>query len=906
MHFPTRFGSIGLVLVMTACAGAGDGPSAPAPQGEGGEASESPFEAWDDVLKDTRAIDGFFTTHLKRDNTLYFEIPAERLEDDFGMVMHYSRGVGVYNAHDGLPLSAMQLMHFRRDGDKVYLIHRNPRFTADEGSPMRASLDDNVGHSVTAAFDIASENDSTGALLIDATPFIVSDYAEIGSSLKNYHGNTPVSLDGGRSHVSGVMGFPENVEIDAALTFSASESPGASAAGVSDYRSIPIGVRYSIISLPEEPMARRPADDRVGNFLNAQRDFSRQTDETQYVRYVNRWRLEKQDPSSELSEPIEPIVYYIDRSVPEEYRQYVREGIEAWNKAFEAAGFRNAIVAEDPPENDTTWSAEDARYSTVRWTAAHQMGYAIGPSQTDPRTGEILNADVLISSTFVNGWASEYSEMVGPEALFARMNGAETLREQLPGHLADRICLAEMGRAHQLGFQHAMLAGLGVIDGTEPMPEEYLGNAIRDLIMHEIGHTLGLRHNFKGSSAIPYERLNDQRFTRENGLTLSVMDYAPTNISPDTALQGDYVNMEVGSYDVWAIKYAYSPIYEQPADGPFAMAGTPLGDDPEAELAALQKIAGQAADPLHAYNSDEDTHLGPMAVDPLSNTWDLSSDPIRWAAERAELVERVRPTLEDRLIDEGDGYQRMRNAVAGLTFERLGALQPVSKVVGGLYFARDHKGDPDGRLPFTPVSAERQRQAVQFMVDQAFAPDAFEFEADVLNKMAPNRYSDWGNSTFFSPIDFPIHGMVGGMQATILGALLHNGRLARMIDNEVRMPNGAEAYTVAELFSTLTDAIWLEITPPRAPGSIDSFRRNLQRTHLQEMIDILHDIRTPGTPPAPEDARSLARLELNDISDRLQRALRSGSLDRTTRAHLMESQARIARALDASLMLSTD
>lgn len=541
------------------------------------------------------------------------------------------------------------------------------------------------------------------------------------------------------------------------------------------------------------------------------------------------------------------------------------------------------------------------------------MGYAIGPSQTDPRTGEILNADVLISSTFVTGWGNEYEEMVGPNGLMQRYMEAQQLMEQLPSHLAGRMCLAEMGKTHQFGLQHTMLAGMGLIDGTRPMPEKYLGDALRDLIMHEVGHTLGLRHNFKGSSAIPYDQLNDEAFTQEHGLTLSVMDYAGTNVALDPKAQGHYVNMEIGSYDVWAIQYAYQPILVTdekgssfgPAESP---ASTRPASTPEEELPALRKIAEQAADPMHAYNTDEDTHRGAMSLDPLSNTWDLGSDPLAFANDRAALVERIMPIIEDRLIEDGEGYQRLRGAVNGLVFEQITSLLPVTKNVGGSYFARDHKGDPNGRMPFTPVSAEKQREAVDLIINQAFAEGALQISADMLNKMPPNRYGDWSNNSWSSAIDVQIHEMVRSGQSWLMSELMHNGRLARMINNEVRMPAGQEAYTVAELFDTMTGAIWSEIGNPARPKAADSFRRNLQRTHLDQLTHIMLDIRPyPSYPSAPEDARSLARYELTQLSAHLAQALSNGhGLDTTARAHLMASKDRIDQALDTSLMLTRE
>lgn len=859
---------------------------------------KEPFKKWDDVLKDTRAIPGYFAFHLKRDQTLLLELRPDQLGRDFGLTLHHSRGVGDFNLHDGLPLSEARLMQFRRVGDTIYLVHMNTRFTADSGSPMRISLDENVGHSIVDAFKIESEHQETKHVLVAVTTFFVSDYAGLGDWIKFYYGNKPVSFDKERSFIGKVMGFPGNVEVDAEITYRASEAPRVGGEGVSDVRSIPVGIRYSLFALPDTSMRPRLADDRMGHFLDAVEDFSRDRQVTPYRRYVNRWRLEKTDHATPLGEPIRPIVFYIDRSVPHEYRRYVKEGIEAWGAAFEAAGFRNAIVARDAPD-DSTWSAEDMRYSTVRWTAAHRMGYAIGPSQTDPRTGEILNADILISSTFVRSWLYEYQELAGPDDLRRRIDELQGLHRALPPHLAQRICLAEFGARHQLGLQYALLVGLGELEGGKPLPEDYLGDAIRDLVMHEVGHTLGLRHNFKGSSGIPYDKLQDTSFTRRHGLTLSVMDYGAVNVAVDRTRQGDYWNKGVGTYDKWVVQYAYAPIYEQNANGALSRTGTPVST-PEAERPGLEKIARRAAEPLHAYGTDEDNWLGPFALDPQTSAWDLGSDPIRYARDRAAIVRQVVPRLESRLITEGEGYQRLRGAMTGLLFERLIALLPVTKVIGGLSVARDHKGDPDGRPPFTPVPAATQREAVAVLVEQVFAEDAFGFEPDQLNKLAPSRWAHWGMPFFTVPLDYPIHDYVGLVQDVLLFTALDAYRLRRMVDNEVRAPRGEGSYTVSELLGTLTAAIWSEVSDGGRTRPINSFRRNLQRSYLNELAGLL----ISQAAVIPEDARSLARYELRNLSDRIDAALAApGTLDTATRAHLAESKARIDRALDASLTI---
>ncbi len=864
---------------------------------------KGPFKPWADVLKDTKPIDGFIKTHQKRDNTLYLELRPDQYDKDFGMVLHLSKGVmGMWE--QGAPQDwEARIMRFRRVGDQIQLMHRNPHYTANAGSPIRNAVDDNIGHAVVVAFKIESENKESKAVLIDATPFFVSDYPDLAGTLKFYYGNKPVMFEKDKSYVAKVASFPTNTEIDADLAYRGTDFPIFGGQALADPRFIPLRMRYSMFELPKTVMTPRLADDRVGHFLDGVWDYSKDRDETFMRRYVRRWRLEKKDPNAAVSDVVQPIVYYIDRTVPKEYRKYVKEGIEGWQKAFERAGYRNAIVAREVADNDSTWSAEDARYSTVRWTP-DPFAWAYGPSQTDPRSGEILNADVIVAAGFTTYYQNLHQEQVSADALM-QMSGFGVV-PQLAGMAARPMsryaCFNQVGKRAQMALQHTAMVAMGLLDADAPMPEEFLGDGLRDLIMHEIGHTLGLRHNFRGSSGIPYDKLNDKEFTRENGLTLSVMDYAAVNINKDPKQQGYYHNMEVGTYDVWAIKYAYAQVERE------QMKSSGAGEliaTAESELPALHKIASEVARPLHTFGTDEDNWLGGYAVDPLTNAWELGSNPVRYGRDRVELIESIEPKLEKRMVASGKGYQRLRESVTGLLFERYSALYPATKLVAGLYVARDHKGDPNERLPFTPVSAAEQRAAVQLLVDKAFAPNAFDYDASLLNKLAPSRWADWSEP--WSPqVDFPLHPMVNSIQTALLRSLLDNAKMARMVENTARMPSGQDAYTIAEMFRTLNAATWSEIGNG-APRNINSIRRNLQRSHIAEMTRILLNERSPFAPaPAPEDARSLARFELTQLSDRLGRALSNGaSLDATTRAHLLETKVRIDRALNASVITTT-
>ena len=860
-----------LALVLTSCTtvnvtdpnaatvsrGSGSSPSQATPPSKPSK-PESPFKKWDDVLKDTKAKKGFFNLHQKRDLTLFMEIQPSQLGMDFGFISHYSKGMGSFNIVDGLSLNDTRMLRFERIGDKVYLKHINTLFTAEEGTPLRESLDDNTGHSIVGVFSIESEHDTTKALLIDFTDFVVSDYMQVSESIKLYYGGRPVMFDKSKSYVEQAMTFPKNVEIDALLTFRPNGNPITSSAGVSDNSSLPVGLRYSFFALPETPMARRMADDRVGFFTDAQLDFSKQTDFDQMVQYVNRWRLEKKDPDAAMSDPVKPIVYYVDRTVPVELRKWVKEGIEGWQKAFEAAGFTNAIIAKEAPD-DSTWSAEDMRYSTVRWSAAHQMGYAIGPSQTDPRTGEILNADVLLSAIFMLGWGNEWANLAGPDGMLRKMEDMRNGMSLMSPFQQDQLCMAEYGMQFNMGLLQTTLLADGVISPVGDVPEEYYGPALRDLVFHEVGHTLGLRHNFRGSGSIPYDRLQDSDYTAKNGLTLSVMDYAGPNINPDRDAQGDYVNMEVGAYDVWAISYGYTP-----------------DDDAAAELAR------QAANPMHAFNTDGDA----SGIDPLTSTWDLSSDPMAYSDDQRELVGNIAPVIEERIIGDNDSYARLRSALSGLLFTQYRQLPTVAKMVGGSYFERDHKGDPNAAMPLTPVSGADQRAAVAYILDKALDTSSLPFSADQLNKAVPSRVDNWATGYGAGRYDTPIYESVLSMQMMALGTLTDRNRLSVLINSDLRQD---DPYTVEQLFSDIDAAIYGSLT------GLDRFQRNLQLAYVDHLGGIMNNLRpSPFVPTAPDEARTLARLELRELATAIDSALGGGVSSRMDRAHLLELQARVA------------
>jgi hypothetical protein len=885
----TRAALAAALLVTPACAGRSApaaASAAPAATRADTAKKDLPWKPWKDVVKDARVATGMFTAYLKRDNA-YLAIKPDQFDRDYLLVTQLSQGFGDWGFDGGSSMRS-DLVRFHRAGDKVELWVVNPWVTAAPNSPMARTAAYSFGHSVAQSFAIASIHDTTSEVLVDLAPFLVSDWVDAGGFfdfvVQALQLRGGVSFDKERSSFLGLRVFPGNLEAEARLTFRATRPLGI--ATVADYRYIPLGVHYSLIELPATPMRPRYADDRVGYFISAMMDLSRDTAESFFVRYVNRWRLEKKDPSAAVSEPVRPIVFYVDRTVPDEWRPYVRAGILEWNRAFEEAGLKNAIQAPDAPD-DTLWSAEDARYSTVRWMANYFATYAIGPSDVDPRTGEILNADILIAASWIQAFQGHYRRFSGPaDAVREVFREDSLLRADPAGRL--RLCSYASGFEQHAIVLQASLVAAGVIAPGQPVPREYVGQALKELVMHEVGHTLGLRHNFRGTAIIPADRLTDRTFTASEGTSGSVMDYNPPAVSLDRSKQGDYYNATIGSYDRWAIRYAYAD----------AGAATP-----DAERPGLARIAGEAADPRHLYGSDEDAGFGAFGLDPTITRYDLTSDPLAWGRGYVGLINRLMDSLEYRLVAPGDAYTKLRSGFASMLGTRWQATLYATKFIGGATTARDHRGDPNGRPAIVDVPAARQREALAFITREGLGENAYQFRPELLRRLAPSRWFHWGASPFTGDrIDFPLHEYAFAYQTVLVDLLWDPGVLDRLRDAALRADRPADALSIPEVIDGVTRATWAEAGyGGGAARNAGSIRRDLQRHTLQQLRRMLL------SPPlgTPEDARSVARATLVRLGGALDRAAAATGLDASTRAHYADSRERVRQALAASIVQSS-
>ncbi|HUF48468.1 MAG TPA: zinc-dependent metalloprotease [Vicinamibacterales bacterium] len=807
---------------------------------------------------------GFFDAYEKGDK-LWLAVKPAQLGVDFLMEAKVAQGIGAGGLFGGTMLNSAEgkVMAIERHGDRVFLVQRPHRFRAKDDAHVARAVEITFSSSVVESAPIESIR-ADGAVVFSAYNWFVGDVSEVSTRVRRAAGGN-ASFDRPRSYIESVKSFPENTNIRTKLTFRPSDTP--SVTSVPDNRSFSISVFHTLAALPARPMTTRLADDRVGNFNSTHKDFS-DVDSDYFVRYVRRWRLEPGERVGALVRPITPITFYIESSVPEAYRQVFKDGVEAWNDAFEAAGWSGAIRALDlPPDIDP----EDIRYATLRWNTSDATGYgAIGPSVADPRTGEILDADILFESNLFRGQKRTWRTLAGPV-----MTASEAFEQALGvGTFDPALAPADIELA---GFTTALvdqgsIAGLALLaqdrigPGT-PVPDDFVMQAAKWVVMHEVGHTLGLAHNFRSSASTPFDRLHDTSFTGPNGVFSSVMEYPNVNVAPGGKTQGHYYNIGVGSYDRWVITYGYTP------------------DD-----ARAAEVARQAADPRHLYGTNAESG-GAGALDPSISTYDLSADPLSWGAERAALARSLWNRLPDLVLEDNESYFTVTTAFQGLLREYARGVAPATKYLGGQYLNRDHIGDPGGRLPFQNVPVADQRRALRLIVENLFEESAFQMPAGLLPHLGSNRWLHWGASnTFGERLDFPFHEEIVDLQSSSIRQLLNANRLARIRDAETKY-GAAEVVSIPELMDTMTRAIWAELDQA---GTISAIRRDLQRAHLATLVTIVTD------PPdgMPNDARAVARMELERIGQRLAIRLERGSgLDGYTRAHLGDVGARIKTAI---------
>ena len=509
-------------------------------------AAPSPFEQ---MTAGTKKAEGLFKLYYK-DQSLLVELSPSDLGQNYIVLTSIARGISQGSVLGGMSWGFGDdiIWSFNKVGDKIHVVQRNVKFRASAGSPEANAVKLAYSDSILYALPIMTTTPS-GGMLVDVTRIFFSDDQMIGRSIG-------MSFAPDRSTWAKVKAFKDNVELQVAAVYSGMQSFDT----VADPRGVQVHVHYSISRLPTSGYTPRVADDRVGYFLTVLKDFSDKKDDEQFIRYVNRWNLKKKDPALKLSPPEKPITFWMEKTVPINLRPYVQAGIEEWNKAFEKLGYSNAIVVLQQPD-DADWDPEDVNYNTFRWITAN-AGFAMGPSRVNPMTGQILDADIIFDADFLTVWKQQYETLTLADAHALFGEPMEDLKQE-PGKFLfqnpqHRLCQYGQGMQQQMGFAASVLMGRGDIEAGGKLPEELINQGIKEVVMHEVGHTLGLRHNFKASTWKTLAEMEDP--AKQNEATVaSVMDYSPPNIAPKGKPQPLYYTQTIGPYDYWPSSTATSP-----------------------------------------------------------------------------------------------------------------------------------------------------------------------------------------------------------------------------------------------------------------------------------------------------------------------------------------------------------
>ncbi|MBD2362586.1 zinc-dependent metalloprotease [Anabaena minutissima FACHB-250] len=856
------------------------------------------LEEFSEITKDTEKLDGLFTLYRHQEkNKIYLEIKPEQLNKNYLATTTLESGIGEKGIYSGMPLQDF-LFYFQRLDNKLNFVVRNVNFRTREGDPQARSRTRSFSDSILYSIAIKSIHPQRKTLLIDLGDLLLTDLAGLAFSIG-------IAPNTEQSYFGNAKAFPQNLEVESVLNFFSSSAKEIEMLGlrsIPDNRAFTLRVHYSLSQLPNNNYRPRLADERVGYFITAYQDLSSDDRDDTFVRYINRWHLEKQNPEALISRPKKPIVFWIDNAVPLKYRDAVKEGVLMWNQAFFKAGFKDAIEVRQMPDN-ATWDPADIRYNTIRWINTVDGYFAMGPSRVNPLTGEILDADILVDASFVRFLRGQYEQLIQPNQTPNRTSLTELIRDRRlcnnnltttnkdqANHLLQRLSLLAskydvcygIEAANQFAYGSLAMSLLADKPPSQEQVQQYVHEYLRLIIAHEVGHTLGLRHNFRGSNFLAPEEMNNQEITSTKGLTTSVMDYIPPNIAPQGTKQGDYFPNIVGLYDEWAIQYGYTP----------TQARTPIAEKP-----ILQEIANQSYQPELSYATDEDVYN----LDPTADAWDYSNNVLVYSQAQLNNLQVMWERLNQRYPLAGDSYSDVRYRFNSILSNYFDNIFYTTKYIGGQSFYRMQakeisSSQPENqpqRLPFTQVPVEKQRQALKTLQKYVFAEDALNFPPDLLNKLAPSRWLHWGKYPQVGRLDYPIHDLTLLLQSAVLRDLLSGSRLSLMKDIEIKSPPD-KALTLPELFDTLQTGIWTEVLQPKDEKlKITSFRRGLQREYLDILIGMV--LRREYV---PEDARSLAWYQLKQLNEKLSQV---NTNDQYTKAHLLETRDRIEKALNAPL-----
>lgn len=784
------------------------------------EARTKLSDKFKEILRSSEVKEGLFKLYQdKRDGKVYLAIAKDQLDREFIYFSHTLDGI-VSTGHFRGYFEDSKVVTLHRRFDAVDFVAQNHSFYFDPQNALHRAAEANISPAVLATAPVVAEDAKAGVILIETDGIFLKEFFRQikPSDPKDENADKDAfklgNLSESRTRYTGLHNYPANTALTVEYVFEDLHPKNwPKEQDVTDPRFVSIKVQHTLIAMPQNDYQSRFDDPRVGYFMTKVTDLT-STSNTPYRDVIHRWRLVPKDPAAAISEPVEPIVWWIENTTPVELRETIKNAALTWNEAFESAGWKNAVQVNIQPD-DADWDAGDIRYNVLRWSSSPDAPFGgYGPSFTNPRTGQILGADIQLEYIFLTNRVRYRKIYTGPAGDPRNPSAGCALNDQLH-------------RDNLFGRAALKMSGLGKLEVDEMMKE-----ALHYLVIHEIGHTLGLGHNFKASQMLDAVQIHDKAITEKRGLTASVMDYPCINVAPLGVAQGNYYTLRPGPYDHWAIQFGYSRALP----------------DAAAEAKRLETLLARSTEPGLDYANDSDDMRSPgKAIDPRAMIGDMSSDAITYAAQRIDKVRSLLGGLLQKSPEPGRTYQTVRDERTVLMNEYKGQLGAVARYLGGVYVDRAVVGQANGRQPLTPVPLAEQKRAMQTLAKYAFAADAFPPQAALYAHLQEQRRGwDFENSGE----DPKILDQILDVQKEVLNHVLHKNTVNRVLNTEL-YGNG---YGLGLLMEELTTAV---LDPAEADPNL--MRQNLQRAYLEKLIAIA-GLEKPSDYPQPSQALAFGQL----------------------------------------------
>ena len=830
---------------------------APAP----GDKKKSELKTVAEVTKSCIAHPGLFTLYQDTaKGTLYLALPDSMLGREFIYFSHIADGVAPAGLVRG-NYQGSKVVTFHRHFERVEVRSENTNYYYDPENPISRASEANINSPILASLKL--EAAEPGLVLVSGDAlFLAEEFQMVKPPSRRPEDGLLGKLSTERTRLTGINNYPANTEVAVRYVYE-NRNPTRSGADLEDARFVSISYQHALLAMPDAGFTPRRDDHRIGYFSTQIEDMT-STESAPWRDMIHRWRLEKADPSAAVSEPVTPITWWIENTTPHEFRAYIKAGVERWNQAFEPLGFRNAVVVLEQPDT-ATWDAGDIRYNVLRWTSSPNPAFSgYGPSFVNPRTGEILGADIMLEWSGMTGrlWREEVFRLAGLDAA-APWEEEATLDSRAAFAEALHRCDAGSVQARQALFAAAAMQARSFTDAER---QQFIRETLQRLVLHEVGHTLGLTHNMAASTLHAPAVLHDPARVRAEGLAASVMDYPAIHFPRKPEHRGSkFFDDAPGAYDAWAIAYGYSV-----ADA-----------DPVREEARLEQLLSRSLEPALRFGNDADDMRSPGGgMNPDVNIYDLSSDPVAYAAERCDLVRDLYPeVLQEYRGADATSYHEVRRAFLTLSSEYATQLSILSRPIGGVRYLRGTPEQLGNTAPLVPLPKAEQQAAMRALARYAFAPDAFEAEASAYAFLQSQRR---GFGFFGEAEDPKIHARILGAQTAVLDHVLHPRVLQRLTDAS-RYGN---IYGVDAVFDELTSALFAA----DLKTSVNTVRQQIQLAYCDRLIEGL------GTESRWDPvARSVALATLRRIEREQKSAASPDGLTRAHREHLIY---KIDRALN--------